>query len=116
MWKGHIVTEPKDYNIDTILTTLENAVSQDTALRITQHRSGRSPKSTHAEAVRQIYELITKEIIGEDDKQDWDDDQSFCNMCDFWTEDDSRNCICTFNNALRAEQRQKLTNLFNITQ
>jgi len=41
-----------------ILTKLENAVQHDISLRMTQHRSGRSPKSIHAEALTALTQLI----------------------------------------------------------
>jgi hypothetical protein len=44
--------------LDEILTQLENAVARDIQLRLTQHRSGRSPKSSHAEAKAKIARLI----------------------------------------------------------
>lgn len=40
--------------LEEIVTKLENAVQRDIQLRLTQHRSGRSPKSTHAEAIAAI--------------------------------------------------------------
>lgn len=49
--------------VDAILTRLENEVARDVALRVQQHRSGRSPKSSHAEARAAIEQLIAEARI-----------------------------------------------------
>ncbi len=54
-----------DRTIEAILTKLENEVSRDTALRVTQNRSGRSPKSSHAEATQALERLMLQERIDE---------------------------------------------------
>lgn len=46
--------------IDEILTKLENEVAQDVANRIHQNRSGRSPKSSHAEAKAKLSALLVE--------------------------------------------------------
>lgn len=43
-----------DEELEEILTTLENTVQNDIALRQSQSKSGRSPKSIHAEALAKL--------------------------------------------------------------
>lgn len=62
------------------------------------------------EAQEALYTDILK-LVGEDDKQDWDDDMSFCQNCGYQPSD-SQDCICVFKNQLRAELRTKLKEYF----
>lgn len=60
---------PEPLSIEKILTTLENEVARDITKRITQHTSGRSPKSSHYKAKAQLVTLIEQyfaEVIGPD--------------------------------------------------
>ncbi len=53
-----------------ILTRLENAVAYDVTKRVLNHQSGRSPKSSHLEAITALNELRKADmayVIGEDE-------------------------------------------------
>ena len=61
---------PAGGELEAILTKLENAVAYDVALRQSRSRSGRSPKSTHAEALQAIEQLYNQRFeaaLGPDD-------------------------------------------------
>lgn len=45
-------------------------------------------------------------VMGEDAKQDWDDEQCYCRTCNYQPTE-SRECICVINNQLKAEQRNR---------
>jgi hypothetical protein len=45
-------------------------------------------------------------VIGEDEKQDWDEEQGFCQKCGYQPYD-NQDCICVFKNSIRAEQRKR---------
>ena len=49
-------------SVDTILAKLENEVARDISLRMTQHRSGRSPKSIHAESKTLLHSLLISKL------------------------------------------------------
>lgn len=51
-----------DQAIDEVLIKLENDVAHDVQKRITQHSSGRSPKSSHAEAKAALSQLLANEV------------------------------------------------------
>lgn len=55
-------TEPYDQQIDEILLTLENEVALDMNRRFNQHSSGKSPKSSHAEAKTKLHQLVNEKI------------------------------------------------------
>lgn len=50
--------------LNRILERLENEVAHDIQLRLTQHRSGRSPKSIHREAIAAITAAYAEAIRG----------------------------------------------------
>lgn len=55
-----------------------------------------------------LLDEVDKEVVGADRGQNWDDESGHCMSCDFQPTDGSSNCICTFKNELRAEERAKL--------
>lgn len=55
-----------------------------------------------------IHSYIETEIIGADAKQVWDEEAMFCETCAFQPTDTTLNCICIFNNKLKAKQRSRL--------
>lgn len=57
--------------VEEILTKLENDVAHDVTQRVLHHKSGRSPKSSHLEAITALNELRKADaeaIIGEYEK------------------------------------------------
>lgn len=59
---------------------------------------------------RQVRE-VCEGVIGADDVQEWDEEESYCRKCDLQTIDDTRLCICQYRNILRKSQRQRLNQL-----
>ena len=57
------------------------------------------------------YAEAMNEVIGEDVKPDFDDDDWFCQRCSFSPTDGSKDCICKYNNRLKRRQRQRLKGL-----
>lgn len=91
--------------LDEILTQLENAVARDVQLRITQHVSGKSPKSSHFGAKAAIEAYILTEIIGRDEESpDYDENREHYKRCDYAERD-----LLLTRNDLRAQQRTALT-------
>jgi len=54
------MSETIEQRLDEILIKLENEVSYDTAKRIQQHSSGKSPKQSHAEAKQALLQLLNE--------------------------------------------------------
>ena len=59
------------------------------------------------QARKQVVEEVLG-LIGSDVKQHWDDDDWFCNKCEFQPTDDTKNCICVYQNELRATLREEI--------
>lgn len=53
----------------------------------------------------QALDDLLLEVLSEDEKQRWDDDDGFCQECDFTRSDDSKECLCIIRNQLRASMR-----------
>ena len=66
---------------------------------------------TIEEALTQTTDIIEKEVIGENEKRKYDEDENECTTCGSYLEEREFMCLCQARNGLRREQRKKLKEL-----
>ena len=96
-----ILRQLQQFAIDTVLANPEYAKNK-------RQDSIHGPNLEEAEAqLQKAFEEAVEEIIQKDVEQQWDDEDGFCQRCDFTRSDDSKECICILGNQLKATQRTK---------
>ena len=69
-------------------------------------RGSTTPAQDYRDAVQGIIKLIEEEVVKDDIPPVYDPDEGYCMNCDFQATDGSMDCICVYNNRLRAEMRK----------
>lgn len=89
------------------MKTLNPREEIEAILKVTfrHHDDNCTPNSIDLAPFIDLLDRFGEELIEKPEKQDWDEYYGFCNRCDHQPTDETKNCICTFRNELRQQQR-----------